>query len=76
MISRPGGGSTISGSSSALANSIGLVSPGAGACEPAPLPLMARIERVAMRERTPFFCQPPRNSRTSRPTDHATICFA
>jgi hypothetical protein len=41
-----------------------------------PAALDASIDRVAIRERTPFFCQPPRNSRTSRPTDHATICFA
>ena len=45
-------------------------------CEPAPVPLIARIDLVAMRERSPLRCQPPRNSRTSRPSDQATICLA
>ena len=40
------------------------------------LPLIARIDLVAIRERVAVRCQPPRNSRTSRPSDHATICFA
>ena len=35
--------------------SIWLVRPGACRWAPAPLPLIARIERVAIRERTPFF---------------------
>src|SRR5258707_4430372 len=49
------------------ANSIELVSPGACRCEPAPVPLIARIDLVAMRERSPLFLQPPPNSRTSLP---------
>ena len=40
------------------------------------LPLMARIDVVARREREPSRCHPPRNSRTTAPSDHATICFA
>src|SRR5215472_763013 len=57
-------------------NSIVLVRPGVCESGRPPLPLMARIDLVASRERVPSRCQPPRNSRTVPPSDHATICLA